>query len=172
MIKNDQQFVIRKATAKDVQNLAELHVKAWNQTYQNTAPDPSVATRMWQWAEIFKKQDDSWFCYVIENADHELIGFSKGQTYQHSDLPAFDGEINKIYILKEYHRLGLGKRLLKVMFDRFLGMGINAVLLFGDAANPSGGFHEAMGAQKIYAANGKFNGGYAWYDIGAVNFKL
>jgi hypothetical protein len=39
------------------------------------------------------------------------------------------------------------------------------MLLFGDAQNPSNGFYEALGAERLYAANGEFHGGYGWRDL-------
>jgi hypothetical protein len=39
------------------------------------------------------------------------------------------------------------------------------MLLFGDASNPSNGFYARMGAQKLYARNGDFHGGYGWHDL-------
>ena len=39
------------------------------------------------------------------------------------------------------------------------------MLLFGDAQNPSNGFYEAMGAERLYAASGEFHGGYGWRDL-------
>ena len=39
------------------------------------------------------------------------------------------------------------------------------MLLFGDATNRSNGFYEVMGAQKLYASNGEFHGGYGWPDL-------
>ena len=161
----EDKFIIRDAVKEDIQDLAALHVKAWNETYNNTSPDPSVATRKWQWEEIFSKQDGSWFCLVIETTNKALIGFAKGQVYHHADLPDFNGELNKIYILKAYQQSGLGKMLLAKVFDRFKTMGIESVVLFGDANNPSGGFHEKMGAKKLYTASGEFHGGYGWINL-------
>ena len=39
------------------------------------------------------------------------------------------------------------------------------MLLFGDARNLSNLFYEAMGADKLFAANGAFHGGYGWRDL-------
>jgi len=39
------------------------------------------------------------------------------------------------------------------------------MLLFGDAANPSNGFYEAFGAERLYSADGEFHGGYDWRDL-------
>jgi GNAT superfamily N-acetyltransferase len=109
--------------------------------------------------------EGSWFCFVIEGAGGELIGFAKGQRYAHPDQPDFDGELNKIYLLRAYHRRGFGRRLLGYVGRRFLSQGILSMLLFGDARNPSNGFYEAMGAEKLFAANGEFHGGYGWRDL-------
>jgi hypothetical protein len=39
------------------------------------------------------------------------------------------------------------------------------MLLFGEARNPSNGFYEALGAERLFAANGDFHGGYGWRDL-------
>ncbi|HEV7781181.1 MAG TPA: GNAT family N-acetyltransferase [Chitinophagaceae bacterium] len=161
----EEEFIIREAAKEDIHNLAVLHVRAWNETYNNTSPDPSIATREWQWQEQFNSPDKNWFCLVIENKQGELIGFAKGMTFNHPSLPEFDGELNKIYILKAYHKSGLGKKLLSRAFKMFKDMGIQSVVLFGDAKNPAGGFHEAMGAKKLFSPDGGFHGGYGWTNI-------
>ena len=47
-------------------------------------------------------------------------------------------------------------------------MGANSMNLFGDARNPSNGFYERMGAERTYAENGDFHGGYGWRDLGKL----
>ena len=158
-------FIIREAIASDIPALAALHAKTWAQTYWLTLSPPSYRTRKWQWDEQFKKTDGSWFCFVIENSKRELIGFAKGKTYSHSDLPEFSGELNKIYILRNYQRLGLGQRLMGYIARKFLSMGIHNMVLFGVAENPSCKFHEAMEGEKLYSKQGKFHGGYCWRDL-------
>jgi len=39
------------------------------------------------------------------------------------------------------------------------------MLLFGDANNPSNGFYERMGGEKLFAENGEFHGGYRWRNF-------
>ena len=160
-----ESFIIREATEADVPALSALHVKTWAQTYWLTLRPPTYKIREWQWREQFKKKDGSWFCLVIENSKKQLIGFAKGKTYSHSDLPDFSGELNKIYILREYQRLGLGKRLIGDVARKFLSMGITNMVLFGVAENPSCYFHEAVGGEKLYSKKGEFHGGYCWRDL-------
>jgi hypothetical protein len=46
--------------------------------------------------------------------------------------------------------------------------GVRSMLLFGDAANPSNGFYEAFGAERLYGPTGEFHGGYGWRDLGTL----
>lgn len=161
-------FIIREVTADDIPALAALHVKTWAQTYWTVRHPPTYKVREWQWHEQFKVMDGSWFCYVTENTKKELIGFAKGKKYSSNDLPGFSGEVNKIYLLREYQRLGLGKKLLCKVAGKFFSMGITNMVLFGAAENPSCRFHEAMGGKKLYSKEGKFHGGYCWEDLRAL----
>src|SRR5262245_24107305 len=161
--------VIREATAADVADLARLHVTTFNETHAPILRNgPSYEVREYQWREAFQSPDSSWFCFVIENPNRELIGFAKGQRYAHQDHPEFAGELNKIYLLRAYQRWGLGRLLLGCVARRFLSQGISSMLLFGDAGNASNGFYEALGADKLFAANGEFHGGYGWRDLQSV----
>jgi L-amino acid N-acyltransferase YncA len=157
---------IREATAADVPALASLHVKVFNETHAPLLRDgPTYEVREYQWRQAFQAVDASWFCFVIEGPDGELIGFAKGQRYAHPDQPDFAGELNKIYLLRAYHRRGLGRRLLGHVARRFLSQDISSMLLFGDAKNPSNRFYETLGADRLFAANGEFHGGYGWRDL-------
>ena len=160
-------FKAREATVADVPALTALHVAAFNETH-GYGSSPSTEMRQWQWQKIFEDKQDRWFCIVMEDEAGKLVGFAKGQPYDHADHSAFAGELNKIYLLKRYHRLGLGRQLLCKAANEFLQRGINTMLLFGDAGNPSNGFYERMGAEKLFAKNGEFHGGYGWKDLGKL----
>jgi L-amino acid N-acyltransferase YncA len=155
-------IVLREATAADVRRLAELHVRTFNETH---GPGPIIALRQQQWESAFSAFDGSWFCVVLENEAGDLIGFARGQPYNHAELGEFKGELNKIYLLRAYHRRGLGRLLLCASARRFLERGIRSMLLFGDARNPSNGFYEAMRGEKLFALNGEFHGAYGWRDL-------
>ena len=158
-------FSIRAATYADIPALAALHVRTWSETYWTTAFPPTIQIREYQWRQQFQLTDESWFCFVVENRNGELVGFAKGKTYSHSDLPGFSGELNKIYLIRNYQRIGLGKQLFLQVVRKFLSKGISNMVLFGVAENPSCAFHEAMGGEKLFAKNGEFHGGYCWRDL-------
>jgi ribosomal protein S18 acetylase RimI-like enzyme len=158
-------LIIREATAADIPGLAHLHVKTWNATYPGFRSPPTYEVRERQWREAFAMTDGSWFCFVIENQHGELVGFAKGTRYAHPDQPNYAGELSKIYLLSEYQRLGLGRRLVGHIARRFLAQGIPTMLLFAAAGNPSCLFFETLRAEKLLDAAGRFHGGYGWRDL-------
>ena len=158
-------FNIRDAVPVDIPALAALHVKTWSETYPGARRPPGIQVREHQWREQFRSMDGSWFCLVVEGPGGKLVGFAKGMNYQHNDLPDYAGELNKIYLLRDYQRLGLGRRLLKDVARRFLDRGISSMVLFGTPDNPSCAFHEAMGGKRLYNRKGGFDGGYGWLDL-------
>lgn len=158
-------LVIREADVDDIPKLAALHVKTWNATYAPAA-GPPVEVREWQWVKAFAMDDGSWFCFVIERPDGELIGFAKGIV---SDNPEFEGELNKIYLLAEYQRLGLGRRLVGHVVRRFLEQGITSMWVYSDETNPSGNFYKVLGGTNLLNADGTVNhGNYGWRDLNAL----
>jgi ribosomal protein S18 acetylase RimI-like enzyme len=158
-----ESLIIREALPADIPALAALHVKTWMQTYGHVKNPPTYAIREHQWREQFNVTDGSWFCFVVESRKAELVGFAKGKA--HTDLPEFAGELSKIYLLRDYQRLGLGRRLVGWVARRFLSQGITTMALFGTPQNPSCAFHEALGGERLLAKNGEFHGGYGWRDL-------
>jgi ribosomal protein S18 acetylase RimI-like enzyme len=155
-------FGFRDAIEADIPALAQLHVTAWNATYPGTDRPPTVETRAWQWRDAFRKRDGSWFCVVIERPDGALVGFAKGK----KSGGRYRGELNKIYLLPEYYRLGLGRRLMGHVARRFRAMGINSMWLCGEADNPSAAFHEALGGRNMLNDDGTTNyGNFCWDDL-------
>ena len=157
-------MLIRDATEADIPALAQLHVATWNETYPHVESPPTLALREQQWRQLFARNDGSWFVLLVEE-NGRLLGFAKGQPYKHADLPQFAGELNKLYLLREYHGRGFGRRLITHVARRFISQGITSMVLFSEPSNPTGGFFQAMGGEKILAKNGEFHGAYGWRDL-------
>jgi ribosomal protein S18 acetylase RimI-like enzyme len=153
---------IRDARVDDVPALAALHVETFKETHGRFG-GPTYALREGQWRAAFKRETD-WFCYVAETPDGRLVGFAKG-TLHDGGVAGFEGELNKIYVLRAWHGRGIGRALVEHVARRFLARGIDSMLLFGDARNPSNAFYERLGAERLYSAEGEFNGGYGWRDL-------
>lgn len=154
-------IVFRDAVAADIPALAELHVTTWNATY-NTTRGPSVATRTWQWQQVFAKEDRLDFVLVLEDRTGRLIGFCWGKPYEGE----FEGQLSKIYLRWEYHGLGLGRRMMEETARRFLDRGIRSFVLFAERSNPTIGFYDRLGGERLLDEKGQFNGAYAWRGLG------
>lgn len=161
----ERRIVIREARLEDVEAIASLHVATFEEAHGGLNP-PSYALRERQWRAAFERERD-WFAYVAEAANGQLVGFAKG-TLHDGGVPGFQGELNKIYVLRQWHRHGIGRRLVEHVARRFLDRGITSMLLFGDARSPSNGFYERLGAERLLSAEGEFHGGYGWRDLRLV----
>jgi ribosomal protein S18 acetylase RimI-like enzyme len=157
-------FSVREATAHDVAALAALHVETFRETHGG---GPTVAVREAQWLGILTANDATDFTVVGEAPNGSLAGFARGRRHDGA-VPDYKGELNKIYVLRRFHREGLGRLLVREIAGRFLSQGVGSMLLFGDAANPSNGFYERLGATRLYAPNGDFHGGYGWMDLATL----
>ena len=156
---------IRDARESDVSALARLHVETFIETHCGGRPGgPSCELREQQWRAAFSRNDNSWFCLLIEDDGDALVGFAKG-TPHNGETPGYAGELNKLYLLQRVQRRGLGRQLLCAVARRFLERGVGSMLLFGDAASPSNDFYEAFGAERLYSPEGEFHGGYGWRDL-------
>src|SRR5262249_50495079 len=135
-------IIIREAAPADIPALADLHVRTWNATYPQVQKKPTYEIRERQWRDAFRVTNGSVFCFVVEEENGSLVGFAKGTP---ADRPEFSGELSKIYLLREYQRRGLGRRLVGHVARRFLNQGITSMVLFADPSNPSCSFYEALG---------------------------
>jgi len=156
-------IVFRDARAADIPALAELHVTTWNATYRTTR-GPTLATRTSQWNQVFAKESRPDFVLVLENRSGRLIGFTWGRPHEGE----FEGELSKIYLRWEYHGLGLGRRMLVETARRFLERGIHSFILFAELSNPTLGFYDRMGGERLRDDRGQLSGAYAWRDVGAL----
>ena len=157
-------IVFRDAVAADIPALAELHVTTWNATY-NTSRGPTIATRTWQWSKVFANPDRRDFVLVLQDRTGRLVGFTWGKPHGSE----FQGELSKIYLRWEYHGLGLGRRMMAETAQRFLARGIHSFILFSELSNPTLGFYDRMGGERLLDDRGLFDGGYAWRDLNALS---
>lgn len=118
-----ESFVFRDATQNDVAELGKLHAITWAQTYN--AKNPNIQLRQYQWQKAFTEENDgTWFCIVVVNKNNELIGFAKGIINKNKDSAEKQGDLNKIYLLNDYQRIGLGTKLIGHVARRFLSIGV------------------------------------------------
>jgi len=156
-------ITFRDAVAADIPALAELHVTTWNATYDTTR-GPTIATRTAQWNEVFAKKNRRDFVLVLEDRNGRLIGFTWGKP----EAGEFEGQLSKIYLRWEYHGLGLGRRMMTETARRFAERGIHSFILFAELSNPTLGFYDRMGGERLLDDRGQFSGAYGWRDVSTL----
>lgn len=159
-------FVVREASPSDIPALAQLQVDTWNATYSSALgrllrlKPPPVEVRLRQWNAAFAETRD-WFCLVVEHPSGRLLGFAKAGV--RDDEPG-TGELEHIYLRREYQRLGLGSRLVRETARRLRARGMRRMICHGYPPNPSYRFFEVLGGSAL-AANEPWSGSYRWDDL-------
>jgi ribosomal protein S18 acetylase RimI-like enzyme len=165
-------LVLREATIADLRPLAELHVRTFNETHLGPfGSGPSYSTREWQWREKLSESDATNFVLVLETATKELVGFI--WCHPTKDNPKWAARLNKIYLLREYQRRGLGKRMVAAAVDRLLEHGLTSMALFTEVDNEQAcNFYEQLDGERQLNERGDFGGMYGWADLRKLKLEL
>ncbi|WP_100011262.1 GNAT family N-acetyltransferase [Lentibacillus sediminis] len=166
---------IRKALQSEAADIAKVSVDSWRTTYRGIIPDAfldqiSYEQRTENWAYNLTQQA----IYVAENEQGGIVGFADGGPRRGDRYEAYQGEIYAIYILQEYQRKGLGKKLLQPVVEDLQQAGMHSMIVLVLEDNPSKYFYEAAGAKcidrvEIGIAGTKLNElVYAWDKIDGI----
>jgi ribosomal protein S18 acetylase RimI-like enzyme len=117
------QYIIEKAQTGDAVGLARVHVDTWRTTYQGIVPQAhldslSYEKRQSSWCSAILNPKPKYHLWVAKDSDSSVIGFSDGGVNRDKSFP-FEGEIYAIYLLKEFQRQGIGKRLFLSSVNRW-----------------------------------------------------
>lgn len=147
-------MIVREANDLDLPAIARVHVDTWRTTYSGIMPEDTLAKLSYEkreqgWRQIFGTAADSCqFLYVADESG-QIVGFASGGP-ERTDDPIYKGELNAIYVLKNYQRKGIGHRLTLAVVERLARADIHSMLVWVLAENPSCQFYEALGGQKVY----------------------
>ncbi|MET3320228.1 UNVERIFIED_ORG: ribosomal protein S18 acetylase RimI-like enzyme [Peribacillus simplex] len=171
---------IRKATEKDVTGIAYVHINSWQSTYKGILPNQYLAslnleTRKKNWLRNLKMLHNA--TYIAENGEGQIIGFVAGGPEQTND-PHIQGEVYAIYLLKEYQRQGIGRKMIKTVVYELIDKEHKNLIIWALKDNPSCGFYKALGGHVIAEKTVKMAGielievGYGWDDIHEILLYL
>ena len=155
-------FIIRRATLGDAAGIAKVHINSWKTTYAGIIPDEVLINlnndeRTTRWREILSDPDGKQAVFVVETDDGRIVGFASAEAERGGD-PIYEGEISAIYLLKEYQRLGIGRRLFSIAAQELAARGFRNMLVRVLAANSSCRFYEALGGMKLGEAEAHISG--------------
>ena len=97
----------------------------------------------------FATKTESDYSFVAENPHGEVVGYVIGGK-ERSNFPGVLGEIGAIYILSDYHRQGIGRKLMHHASVHLFQFGLLPYLLWVLEQNVARGFYERLGG--VYLA--------------------
>jgi GNAT superfamily N-acetyltransferase len=169
-------ITLREARLEDAAGIAQVYIEGWRTTYPGIVPDDylasmSLAAHTNRWQNILSSGDS--YVYVAEGEQSSTVGFIWGGDVRDKSDPAFSGELHAIYVLKSCQGQDIGRRLVRTLVQQLLEVGIQSMIVWVLAANPSRRFYEKLGARLFKTAPYQVPGtdlflddtGYGWTDI-------
>jgi ribosomal protein S18 acetylase RimI-like enzyme len=159
---------VRPATALDLDALAEVHVRSWQETYPGQMPQEyldsvSVDERRGVWADIY--DDASARVAILVLVDEEtVVGFTRVCASRDTDAPDDVGEVASIYLLDSHSGRGGGRALMDTGLGALAEHGFVEATLWVFATNAK--------ARRFYEANGwRLDGAEKRLPVGDVHIS-
>ena len=147
MEKRTTDITLRPARPEDAAGIAEVSYLAWRAAYADLLPSEMIEARrpderrIAAWRERIKKNR---FCYVAETENKKITAFAWGELADTPRLP-WPGQLHALYVLPEYQKQGLGRRLLEKFRQYVDGAPFCLYML---ARNSAAGFYRHMGGTR------------------------
>ena len=167
---------IRPAIPEDAASIARVHVDSWRSTYAGIVPTEyldglSYRNRESRWKDLLTADRPETSHFVAETEDGDVVGFANAGPEREGDR-IYRGELYAIYILEEYQRIGLGRRLFSSVTRRLLADGFNSMLLWVLEDNrPAIRFYESLEGEQVGRQTITIGGvdlievSYGWRDV-------
>lgn len=175
-------MIIRRARLEDAREIAEVHVKSWQQAYKGIINEEYLSNlkvedreKMWKSGLSSPREDAP--VYVAVNDVGAIVGFASFGIEREHKQP-MDGELYAIYLLNENRRNGIGTMLLRAGIEDLINHNFRTVLVWVLAENPSRKFYEHLIPNKvetkiIQIGNDSYEEvAYKWEDINVLLAKL
>ncbi len=140
--------LIRQAEVDDAARLGRVHVETWRATYRGILPDEyldalSDIRQAAFWSRVLDDHDRVGGAHVAEDEDAGVVGFCDSGP-ERGGAPGW-GEIMAIYILPEWQRQGLGRRLVGASGAHLTAEGLDSLAVWALEDNPARAFYTALG---------------------------
>lgn len=168
-------MIIRHGRTEDIPGIAKVHVDSWKTTYRGIVPDSYLSSldieeREESWKQIFAAGFAESVLLAAENEQGEVVGFASGGRERTGKYP-YSGELYAIYLLEEYQRRGIGRKLFSELASRLIDKGYSSMLVWVLADNPCRPFYESFHPVQVDEETIEIGGtplqeiAFAWSDI-------
>ena len=109
---------IRKAEVNDAENIVDINLTSWQTTYGGIFKKEffekrkSTRDKKLDWWKQHLEQEHDVYVAIV---DGKLVGYM--DFYKDSQTNEGYAEISSVYILKEYQKMGIGRRFFKIAID-------------------------------------------------------
>ena len=167
---------IRAANPTDAGSVARVHIDTWKTAYAGIVPAKYLAALSYRareswWADILSTGHPTTSSLVAETERGEVVGFATGGPESEGNL-TYRGELYSIYLLEQYQRQGVGRRLVSALAQHLLVDGIGSMLVWVLEDNhPACQFYESLGGERINRKTVAIGGenlvetSFGWKDI-------
>lgn len=157
---------LRRATVDDAQTLSALAARTFTETFGHLYPPEDLAAFLADAYAVDKQRTilahPDYAVWLLEH-DGLAVGHAAAGPcgLPHADVAPGDGEIKRLYLLREHQGGGTGTRMMDAILAWLLQGGPRTVWV--------GAWSENLGAQRFYARHGFEKVGEYIFPVGAIN---
>lgn len=127
-------IIVREATEKDFEGIANVRIKTWQSTYRGQIPDSyldslEIDKEVQGLIERHKAPDPTKKLFVAE-LNNQIIGFSRSGKSRDDDTPPDTGEVYALYVLPEFQGKSTGSRLMNAAIVFLIESGYKKAILW------------------------------------------
>ena len=147
-------YLIRRIKKEDVYEVAHIVTISWNETYKGIVSDDELSKLKENENERALKSYNNFKdnTFVLE-VDNKIVGFTTYKMTNYNDYHDA-GELQALYIVKEYQKYGFGKILVNRVKEELKSMGFNKMIICCLKGNPSNEFYKHIGG--VYIKDGLY----------------
>lgn len=176
-----RQINLRRATVEDAQAIAAVRIESWRATYRGIIPDAyldgmQLEESVHHWRSILQALPAAAdrVCVFVAESDGQVIGFASGMLLPEAKL-GMQAELTAIYLLPEWQRSGIGRRMAQKVARSLQALGAASLLVWVIAGNAvARNFYEELGGTFLLEQAFSWDGidlmevGYGWPDLSVL----
>ena len=140
-------MIIREAVEKDAENIVNININGWKETYCGIFPDEFLANLNQKKEESIQKCKNKINEYIICETDGKVVSFLRFEKNRKNYNDKY-AEIYALYIESQYKKRGIGRKLLEYSFSK-LKAAYDNVLISTLEENTATKFYEKCGGKQI-----------------------
>jgi len=159
-------ITIRNVNPDDADALAHVLISAEQYTFRGLVPEQCLEFTEEESASNWKKSFSGDFpgekdiFVVAETESKKVVGFAWGSPAD--SLPRYGSELKMVSVLPDYHRQGIGRKLIAHIAVELSKQGIESMWLKVVQVNPNRRFYDRLGGTHIKT------GIYLWDDVPVI----